>query len=293
MRRIFALLVGLLFALPALAWNSAGHRLSAVIAWQFMKPETRQFVSTALEQHPDAGRWREKSGTGEPVLIFAEAATWADSIRHDPRYGDADTPALPLAGLPDNARHADWHYADQDARGQRGKGQLDRQIDRLSQMLRSTGDPEEIAWALPWLTHLIADLHQPLHVGHAEDRGGNTVDVVDDDKPALAPISLHRWWDDLPGPSSLRGKRLLNRAEAMMTARLPPPSGLPADWLRESRQLTATAYPKRQRDGQWLLDHPFRQFAGEIAEKQVLAAGYRLARHLDAIVEARVSRGTR
>lgn len=295
MRRIFALLVGLLFTLPALAWNSAGHRLSAVIAWQFMAPETRRFVERTLKDHPDHSNWVAKSGTGEAVLIFAEAANWPDSIRQDPRFYDAERepPTPPVAGLPDNARHRDWHYTDFDRHGRRGRGHIDRQIEILAQSIRSTENAQEITWALPWLTHLIGDLHQPLHAGRAEDRGGNEIDIIDTDKPDRAPINLHRWWDDLPGSSSLRGERLKQRAETLMAEHLPPPQGSVGLWLAESRQLLEEAYPDRQRDGVWLVEPEFKARAQRSARRQLLAAGFRLARQLDAIVEARVSRGTR
>lgn len=295
MCRLLFLYCSLLFALPANAWNAAGHRLSAVIAWQHMAPETRVFVDHALRRHPDHGHWVEKSGTGEAMLVFAEAATWPDNIRHDPRFYDErrEAPLTPVPGLPDNARHSDWHYVDIDTRGKRGNGQLDRQIGVLSQLLRSTERNDEIAWALPWLAHLIGDLHQPLHAGRVEDRGGNEVVLIDEEKPDRAPVRLHSWWDDLPGPGGLRGKRLIKRAGELIADHLPPPQDKPAQWLEESRQLTDDAYPKRQREGKLLADRGFKDAASEIATGRIIAAGYRLARQLDDIRAARVSRGTR
>lgn len=260
-----------------------------------MAPETRRFVETTLKNHPDHRSWVEKSGTGDPMLIFAEAANWPDAIRQDPRFYDAgrEAPTPPVAGLPDNARHRDWHYTDFDHQGRRGSGRIDTQIEVLGQKLRSTENPQEVTWALPWLTHLIGDMHQPLHTGRTEDRGGNEIKIIDTDKPDRAPINLHRWWDDLPGSSSLRGQRLKQRADALMTEYLPPPQGSVALWLAESRQLLSEAYPDRQHDGLLVAEPEFRANAQRIAQRQLVAAGFRLARRLDEIREARVSRGTR
>ena len=149
------------------AWNAAGHRLSAAIAWQQLSPPSRDFIATALSRHPDYARWVEKARSSEPADIFAEASTWPDDIRHDPRfYNEGREPATPaLPGLSDTARHKNWHYVDLDAAGRVREGELDQQIERLSQLLRSTRKNEQITAALPWLMHLVADIHQPLHVG--------------------------------------------------------------------------------------------------------------------------------
>ena len=47
------------------------------------------------------------------------------------------------------------------------------------------------AEALRFLTHFIVDIHQPLHVGRASDRGGNSVNVWFRSQPS----NLHRLWD--------------------------------------------------------------------------------------------------
>ena len=45
--------------------------------------------------------------------------------------------------------------------------------------------------AFAWLCHLVGDLHQPMHAGFADDRGGNDVDVVFNGEQ----LNLHRFWD--------------------------------------------------------------------------------------------------
>ncbi|HAZ92516.1 MAG TPA: S1/P1 Nuclease [Chitinophagaceae bacterium] len=51
---------------------------------------------------------------------------------------------------------------------------------------------EQKQFNLKFLIHLIGDLHQPLHVGRLEDRGGNSVKV----KWFGASSNLHRVWDE-------------------------------------------------------------------------------------------------
>lgn len=290
MRPLLIFLLSVLASADALAWNAAGHRLSAIVAWQRMAPETRAFVGDALRHHPDHGRWREKAGADDPALIFAEASTWPDSIRHDSRFADDAT--APLPGFPEMQRHLDWHYVDIDRQGKRGRGQLDRQIATLSETLKTTADGGRIAWALPWLAHLVADLHQPFHAGHAEDRGGNGLLVEDPDNSRQPFINLHSWWDDLPGKSGLRGKRLWQKAGALLAARTPPQQGNEALWLRESRSLLPSLYPQNAGSVALLIDAAYRVRARNIADQRINEAGCRLASLLDAIRQQRVSHGT-
>lgn len=292
MRPLLLLCLFLLACPDARAWNAAGHRLAIVIAWQQMSGETRTFVARALASHPDHGRWREKAGTDEAVLIFAEASTWPDAIRNDPRFSADPGDSEVLPGFPDMDRHSDWHYVDFDRQGKRARGQLDRKIGELGVRLRDSRQLPEIAWALPWLTHLVADLHQPFHVGHEEDHGGNTV-LIEDPVDARRPFAkLHSWWDDLPGPSGLRGKRLHRRAGEILLRQPAPVQGEVALWLTESRQLLASAYPAGTGSVSRVIDTDYRQWAQRTTERRIAEAGYRLGRLLEEIHRQRVSRGT-
>lgn len=292
MRRF--LILFFLFLCPPLAhaWNAAGHRLTAVIAWQQLSPASRQQIGEILARHPDYPRWQEKARSDEPQALFAEAATWADNIRHDPRYYDEtrETPTPAIPGLFDQTRHKGWHYVDLDTKGKRRAGEIDLQIGKISQILRSTASPEQISWALPWLLHLVGDIHQPLHVGRHGDDGGNRVEI---ENPARRqPFSnLHQYWDELPGPSSLRGKRLDKRA-AELLARYPVPAqGSVIGWRSESHHLLANAYPPAGSLLPLITDE-FDAQARSIAERQIVNAGYRLGRLLENIFARRVSRET-
>ena len=294
MKRYLLALLFCFFSLAAHAWNGAGHRLVALIAWQQLGQESQQAVMQALAAHPDFARWQDKTRGETEALIFAEAATWADNIRNDPRYYDErrDSPAPPLPGLIDNARHTRWHYADLDRHGQAAKGELDVQIKRLSELLRSTRNERQIVWALPWLLHLLGDIHQPLHVGHADDAGGNLVDIEQPQR--RQPFkNLHSYWDELPGPSSLRGRRLEKRARELVDRYAPPPQTHVDDWKASSHDLLNQAYPDNDGNLLPVVSEAFERQAREIADRQIVAAGYRLGRLLDSIFRQRVSRETR
>jgi hypothetical protein len=298
MHRLVLALCFILAPPLAHAWNAAGHRLAAFIAWQQLSPPNQEFVAAALARHPDYPRWLEKARPGEAVDIFVEASTWPDNIRRDPRfYNDEQEPATPpIPGLADMARHKRWHYVDLDDDGKVRKGEIDRQIERLSRVLsagaRSTAKKEQISYALPWLLHLVADIHQPLHVGRHDDQGGNAVEIENPFNKRQPFSTLHSYWDDLPGPPWLRGKRLEQNA-ARLLATIPPPSqGNVRLWRDESRRLHTEAYPKTAGSLLPIISEDFHQQARAIANRRIVEAGYRLGRLLETTIPGGVSRET-
>lgn len=290
-------LLALLFFLPgpsAIAWNAAGHRLTATIAWQQLSPTSRDGIASALRDHPDSPRWAARARSEDGLDLFAEAATWPDDIRNDPRFYDEarESPTSSVPGLPDTARHKDWHYTDLDHRGAVVAGQLGRQIEHQSRLLRSTRKKGEISYFLPWLTHLVADAHQPLHVGRHGDEGGNQVEIENPFNKRLPFSSLHLYWDDLPGPPWLRGARLRKIAMYLMETYPAPVQGDVDLWLNESHRLLDQAYPQTAGSLLPVITEDFHEQNRELSNRQIVAAGYRLGRLLDEIFRARVPRET-
>jgi hypothetical protein len=287
----------LLLLAPALAhaWNAAGHRLTALIAWQQLSPAGRDAVATLLTAHPDHPRWTTRARSVEPAALLAEAATWPDDIRGDPRFHDegSEPPTPPVPGLPDTGRHRRWHYVDLGPDDKPVAGELDRRIGELARTLGAAGSAAERAWALPWLVHLVGDIHQPLHVGHAEDGGGNAVEIEDPFNPRLPFTNLHTWWDDLPGPPWLRGRRLEQRATRLLAEHPPPVPGTVETWRTESHRLLAVAYPEASGSLLPIANEDFRKRSRDIADRRIVDAGYRLGWLLEATLVARVPRETK
>jgi S1/P1 Nuclease len=79
--------------LPASAWNIPGHMLSAAIAYQVLQRESPQAidkVKAVLEKHPwYVNQWQARlqdTPAGErDLLLFMQAARWADDIRTQDR----------------------------------------------------------------------------------------------------------------------------------------------------------------------------------------------------------------
>ena len=289
--------------LPALAWNAAGHRLVASIAWDHLKPRARGEASQLLRAHPDYERWRKRAGDDQSERVaFIEASTWPDEIRKDPRFytegQDEPTPLLP--GFPDMERHRNWHYVnrslDEAYRQTPTAGLIDKQLVTLAGTLGSPSAPAvERRYALPWLIHLVGDAHQPLHTsvrldvdGHW-DKLGNGLTVINPFNPRKRSSTLHAFWDDLPGPSSLRRERLEAVSQALIaTHPRPKRSRSSEQWIEESGRIARTSgYPENpnlaDKDEALTISAVFYQNSREIAERRVVEAGYRLADLLNVV----------
>ena len=80
------------------------------------------------------------------------------------------------------------------------------------------------------MIHCLADLHQPLHAGRAEDKGGNTIRL----KYFGRNSNLHRVWDseminDYGMSYSELAKSLMERRNDKVVI------GSPVDWANESQ----------------------------------------------------------
>lgn len=267
----------------AMAWNGAGHRIVATIAWEKMSPTGRQSLARLLRQHPDFAHWASMAGKGMNVdhTAFVEASTWADEIRRDPRFHhrhESPTPTLP--GFPDMRRNSPWHYADAlDTREQ------DNVYTALSDLTEQLSNPQTApshrAYALVWIIHLVADAHQPLHNGFRADRGGNEFALIRNAQ-SLRTDNLHSFWDALPGPANLRGTPLLHTVEALMAEHRNLAEG-PIDfsrWFHENLKISQQAgYPEQNPPA--ALTEQFVRRAQIIANRQLVLAGIRLARLIE------------
>jgi len=287
----------LLLPLPVYAWNAAGHRLVAAIAWDQLDEASRSEVSQLVRAHPDYARWlkrageKEWSGNETARAAFVESSTWPDDIRKDRRFYDAnrDQATELIPGFPDMERHRDWHFVNRSLDGvpldpslqETERGQLDRQLEVLPALLGSrTANLRDRAYALPWIVHLVGDAHQPLHAcarPETEDLQEDRISVTHSYRSRPQSTTLHAFWDDLPGPPWLRGERL-DAAYSALLAHYPRPIPSPSKgWIEESWQIAKhRAYPPRT-GNQYAISAEFMDESRDTANRRVTEAGYRLA----------------
>lgn len=64
-------------------------------------------------------------------------------------------------------------------------------ISRQAEILEHSPDDEERLKALKYVVHLVGDVHQPLHAGYADDKGGNKHQL----RAFGRGTNLHSSWD--------------------------------------------------------------------------------------------------
>jgi hypothetical protein len=165
MKKTLLSICALFIALSALAWGQKGHDVTAYIAEQHLTPTTKAAVESLLD--------------GKSIVYWAN---WLDNASHTQPYAYTKT----------------WHYknVDEGVRYEEAPANpagdavtaLKAQYETLTNPATSRVDA---VLALKITVHVMGDLHQPLHMGHATDLGGNRVTV----KYFNRENNLHSVWD--------------------------------------------------------------------------------------------------
>ena len=236
-------------------WGSTGHRVIGAVAQKHLTPKAAQQVKELL---------------GGMSLAFV--STYADEIRSDNRYDHL----VPLHYV-NMDQHTRYHEAEKTP-----KGDIVIAIKTCIETLKNpTASKEDKAFYLKLLVHFIGDIHQPLHAGRKEDRGGNSIDLFWFGKRT----NLHRLWDsDLiehynMSYSELAAhlpKQTADEKAVVMTAPL-------LDWVDQSQDLANTLYDKTPQGTRLGYVYHYQHF--ETVREQLLDGGLRLAATLNAIFD--------
>jgi hypothetical protein len=137
--------------------------------------------------------------------------------------------------------------------------------------------------ALKFLVHFVGDIHQPLHVSYADDRGGNKVPLRWFGEPDW---NLHSVWDDGVVKRCLgKGRTTVIRRMRQRLSKeqftLWRNSLAPEVWANESLAITRRLYEELPAGGEIGREY-CRQNSGT-AEQRLAAAGVRLAALLNGI----------
>ncbi|MGX5914579.1 S1/P1 nuclease [Aliidiomarina sp. Khilg15.8] len=253
MRKLVNWVLLALICLPAqvLAWGFEGHEYIGHTAYQYLTPEAREWVDTHLQ------RLDEES--------LATATTWADRVRGTDE-GRWMGP-LHYANIPPQSDTLDMLRDCPNRRCVVGAAK-----DALDVLFDTSAEPMQQADQLRKLTHWLTDMHQPLHLGFARDRGGNDTELELNGEAT----NLHRLWDSqvlhtlqLPEPSELAAKHPLPE---------PAPDWHRAllDWAAESNRLARDHAYASIKPGDSVSDAYMAQ-AQPVVEQQLLRAAQRLA----------------
>lgn len=201
----------------------------------------------------------------EPGETFVSISTWADDHKN-----------------PSTAR---WHYVNFprdscsfDAARDCPDGQcLVAAIERQKAVLISGAPDEKKLTALKYIVHLVGNVHQPLHAGYLDDKGGNKYQL----QAFMRGSNLHALWDsgiikNMNDDTDVMTARLLKQRLAFSVQKWSS-----AQAAKESCMIVGTPdfYPPR------LVGLDYIERFTPVLEQQLAAAGNSLTKLLNAALK--------
>lgn len=163
----FTLLLLVLVAQSTWAWGPQGHMVVAQVAENNLTPAAKKAVARLLDNDS-----------------LADVANWADQVKSQPEWTHTKS----------------WHFldlADGEDYSHVEHSQNGDVVMAITDMVKALKDqrtnPEEKSNALKFIVHFMGDIHQPLHIGRPDDRGGNDFKVVFEGRKT----NLHSLWDSI------------------------------------------------------------------------------------------------
>lgn len=245
-----------LLPVSVFAWGYEGHAKVGRLALSSVDDKAGSRVAAILEMGP--------------VNTIDEACNWPDAVRETPEW-DWSAPQHYV-----NIPRASHCYEQQ--RDCSNGLCVTEAIKKYANDLTKPGLSPQKQWeALAWLCHLVGDLHQPLHAGYRDDRGGNNVDITFNEEAG----NLHQFWDQM-----LIQHRIQDDPEQFLVVPMDG-SGLTGntwnpvetnEWTTASHKIvTQSAYPANS-----VIQPAFADQSWQIIQAQLQLAGDRLARILNA-----------
>jgi len=250
------ILVAFLFILAPLKandpdWGATGHRTIGKIAQDYLKGKTKRAISELLD--------------GQSLALVS---TFGDDIKSDKRYNEFYT----------------WHYVNmpfgvkyEDSK-KNPTGDLVTGIEMCKEVIKDENSTkEDKVFYLKMLVHLMGDLHQPMHIGRAEDKGGNTIQVQWFNRGT----NLHRVWDsDMINHYQMTYSELAENSDKISKEQVKfLQKGTIVDWANETQTYAVKAYASTNSGEKLGYRYMYDNFG--LVRSQLQKGGIRLAKVLN------------
>lgn len=237
----------MVFNANAYDWGKTGHRTTGEIAEKYLTKKAQKALDKLLN--------------GQSLALVS---TYADEIKSDTLYRP----------------YGPWHYVNipfdktYDTHPKSDRGDIIMGIENCIAAIKNPDSrKEERIFNVKLLVHLIGDLHQPLHTGLQEDKGGNDFQV----RWFKDGTNLHAVWDTkMIENYNMSYTELANTMPKLSTNELESiKKGTVLDWMEESRSITKQIYKTTTKGDKLGYRYMYKNFA--TVREQLQKGGIRLA----------------
>lgn len=234
-------------------WGKNGHRATGEIAEEYLTKKAKRKIDKILK--------------GQSLAFVS---TFADEIKSDRKFN----------------KFYSWHYINMDldetydTAEKNPQGDLVTGIEKCVSVLKDkTSSDEDKEFYLKMLIHFVGDLHQPMHIGRKEDKGGNTVQV----QWFGRGTNLHRVWDEnMIDDWEMSYIELAKNAKHLSKKQVEAiKKGSVIDWVNEVHGLTVEVYKSAKVGENLRYRYSYKNFG--IVRTQLQKGGIRLAKILNEI----------
>lgn len=234
-------------------WAKTGHRVIGDVAQEHLSGKTKRALKDLL------------SGKS-----LASVANFADEIKADRSFSKFS--AWHYVNFPTDKKYTDVTPSQY--------GDLIAGIRHCISVVKNENSTRaDRVFYLKFLVHLIGDLHQPMHAGKGEDKGGNDIQV----QWFNTGTNLHRVWDsNMINSYGLSYTELADKLPELSSKEVKAmQAGTVLDWVQESHILANELY-KSVEVGEKLGYQYSYKYWGTV-ESQLHKGGVRLAKVLNDI----------
>ncbi|MFT6699783.1 MAG: hypothetical protein ACJAVD_001290 [Porticoccaceae bacterium] len=239
----------------AVFWGKNGHRATGEIAEKHLTRKAKRSIDKILK--------------GQSLAFVA---TYADEIKSDKKYN----------------KYYSWHYINMDLdqtyeeAEKNPKGDLVTGINTCIEILNDkNSSDDEKNFHLKMLVHFMGDLHQPMHIGRKEDKGGNSIQVEWFGKGS----NLHRVWDtNMIDDWEMSYIELADNADDLSKTQIETiEKGTLIDWVNEVHVVTNEVYNSVEKGENLRYKYSYNHFG--TVRTQLQKGGIRLAKVLNDIFD--------
>lgn len=232
-------------------WGATGHRTVGKIAEEYLNAKTKRKLKKLLNSQS-----------------LALVSTFGDEIKSDKRYNE----------------FYPWHYvnlpldANYQGSEKNPKGDLVKGIEKCKAVISDENSTdEEKVFYIKLLVHFMGDLHQPMHAGLREDKGGNDFQV----RWFNSGTNLHAVWDSkMLNNYNMSYTELAKNVSKISKVQIKAiQKGTTEDWLNETHKHTKNVYTSVKKGEKLSYKYMYDNFG--LVRSQLQIAGIRLAKVLN------------